>query len=204
MGRWQSVSEVIEPGRVVRLQVYADDEVMSFAEVFDGWRTDKLFRTFFNQRLADMPFAAFFLECHPVTSTTSGQPFECVCVDAPLLASVKADGRPFADKFSDPAPDEGIATFTSLGGDAILIAPGAAAEASSYPHLAAFVRTAPAAQRDALWRDVAIAVQARLDASPLWLSTSGLGVYWLHVRLDTRPKYYTHRPYREVAGPAHA
>ena len=24
----------------------------------------------------------------------------------------------------------------------------------------------------------------------VWMSTSGLGVYWLHVRLDSRPKYY--------------
>lgn len=22
------------------------------------------------------------------------------------------------------------------------------------------------------------------------------GVYWLHLRLDTRPKYYTHAPFR--------
>lgn len=31
---------------------------------------------------------------------------------------------------------------------------------------------------------------------PIWLSTSGLGVYWLHVRLDTRPKYYNHDEYK--------
>lgn len=24
----------------------------------------------------------------------------------------------------------------------------------------------------------------------VWLSTSGLGVYWLHFRIDARPKYY--------------
>jgi len=29
-----------------------------------------------------------------------------------------------------------------------------------------------------------------------WLSTSGLGVGWLHVRLDSRPKYYTYEPYK--------
>ena len=30
----------------------------------------------------------------------------------------------------------------------------------------------------------------------LVLPPQGLGVYWLHVRLDDRPKYYTHVPYR--------
>lgn len=32
---------------------------------------------------------------------------------------------------------------------------------------------------------------------PLWVSTSGLGVSWLHVRLDSRPKYYTYAPYKQ-------
>ncbi len=31
------------------------------------------------------------------------------------------------------------------------------------------------------------------------VSTNGLGVAWLHVRLDTRPKYYTFQPYRTMA-----
>ena len=32
---------------------------------------------------------------------------------------------------------------------------------------------------------------------PVWTSTSGLGVYWLHVRLDSRPKYYQHQPFKK-------
>jgi hypothetical protein len=31
-----------------------------------------------------------------------------------------------------------------------------------------------------------------------WLSTAGMGVPWLHVRLDDRPKDYGHRPYRNL------
>jgi hypothetical protein len=45
-------------------------------------------------------------------------------------------------------------------------------------------------------RATGAAVAARLSARPLWLSTSGLGVAWLHVRLDSRPKYYSYAPYR--------
>ncbi len=37
----------------------------------------------------------------------------------------------------------------------------------------------------------------RIGAMPVWLSTAGAGVSWLHVRLDTRPKYYHHGPYRQ-------
>jgi hypothetical protein len=31
---------------------------------------------------------------------------------------------------------------------------------------------------------------------PLWVSTSGLAVPWLHLRLDARPKYYGFEPYK--------
>ena len=36
----------------------------------------------------------------------------------------------------------------------------------------------------------------RRTGDPVWLSTNGDGVSWLHVRTDERPKYYTHGPYR--------
>jgi hypothetical protein len=37
----------------------------------------------------------------------------------------------------------------------------------------------------------------RVGRQPVWLSTAGAGVAWLHVRLDDRPKYYGHGPYRQ-------
>jgi hypothetical protein len=36
-------------------------------------------------------------------------------------------------------------------------------------------------------------------AKPVWFSTSGMGVAWLHFRLDERPKYYTYRAFAEEA-----
>ena len=38
---------------------------------------------------------------------------------------------------------------------------------------------------------------AHLGSQPLWLSTAGGGVDWLHMRLDKRPKYYRHLPWRD-------
>lgn len=54
----------------------------------------------------------------------------------------------------------------------------------------------PAAQRRALWSHVGAALEARLGETPLWLSTAGMGVPWLHVRIVRRPKYYRHAAYR--------
>ncbi|KAK1864801.1 hypothetical protein I4F81_007343 [Pyropia yezoensis] len=68
-----------------------------------------------------------------------------------------------------------------------------------YAHIGAFVRGAPAPAVAALWAAVGDAVTARLatnDGRPLWVSTAGLGVPWLHVRLDNAPKYYRVQAYR--------
>jgi hypothetical protein len=89
-------------------------------------------------------------------------------------------------------------SFPNLGDDAFLVAPCPRTPLAAYPHLAAFARHAPDAQQHALWQAVSGALSRRLDQRPLWLSTSGLGVAWLHVRLDLRPKYYTFGPYRQT------
>jgi len=86
---------------------------------------------------------------------------------------------------------------------------------SCYGHLANFVRGAPDAQIAKLWNLVAETLEEQLmgDAGagatvdvaaidrPLWWSTAGSGVAWLHFRLDSRPKYYQYRPYKAFAKP---
>ncbi|MFE4105063.1 DUF6940 family protein, partial [Almyronema epifaneia] len=62
-------------------------------------------------------------------------------------------------------------------------------------------RSAPTQQVHALWATVGRRASQLLNEQgrqPLWISTSGLGVYWLHVRLDTFPKYYRHLPYQAM------
>ncbi len=89
-----------------------------------------------------------------------------------------------------------MVTFANLGNDAFLIAPCPQASASVYPHLAAFARGASMEQQHALWEQVGEAIVTRLNERKLWVSTAGLGVYWVHVRLDSYPKYYSFAPYR--------
>ena len=64
------------------------------------------------------------------------------------------------------------------------------------PHFATFLKNAPAEQIDALWRETARQARKMVGESPRWLSTAGLGVSWVHLRLDTRPKYYRFEPYK--------
>lgn len=156
--------------------------------------------------LADTPFEAAFWE-HPAwTRGALDGPFEGVLADAPGLAGLACDRVSFADLFAR-AGDAPVLAFDNLGGDARLVAPlpgeGAPGDPPGdppldYPHLLAFARTAPPAVQHAFWRTVADEVEARLSDEPLWLSTNGMGVAWLHVRIDERPKYVTHAPYRAV------
>ena len=90
--------------------------------------------------------------------------------------------------------------FPNLGGDALLLAPCPTGPVKAYAHLAAFLRGAPEAQVLELWRVLGRHVEHRVGKRLFWVSTSGLGVYWLHLRLDDIPKYYQHAPYRTSHG----
>ena len=130
-----------------------------------------------------------------VTLASSGRLAPGQIAKAKLVpASPEIDA--FREHFARDEDGDGVVAFDNLGGDATLVVPCPLASPDAYAHLAAFVRKAPAPQVHALFRRVAEESLARLSARPLWLSTAGMGVYWLHVRLDARPKYYRHAPYK--------
>lgn len=180
----------------LRATVQFDSGPASFADVIGAWRSDPVFRAEFNDWLAEAPYPAFRWETPSVTTATITRSFEFVLLDTPGLAP-HPDPDAFAEHFQDPSND-GVVEFKNLGGDATLIVPLPLAPASAYGHLASFVREAPAQQRDTLWRLVGDAMTRRLGRKPVWLSTAGAGVSWLHVRLDARPKYYHFKPYCQI------
>jgi hypothetical protein len=145
--------------------------------------------------LAGAPYAAYFWETPPITVGTSDRPFEYVLVDAPGLASAAPEEGAFREHFSNDADGDDVVTFPNLGGDATLVVPCPVGPLSSYAHLAAFVRHAGEWQRHALFSALGASVLSHLSDRPLWVSTAGMGIYWLHLRLDSRPKYYRHAPY---------
>lgn len=167
----------------------------SVADVLAAWRDDPAFCSFFDDILAAAPFTAFRWETPAVTAADLDRPFECVLLDDPDLDR-PADPAAFAEHFP-PDPSLSVVAFANLRADAVLVVPCPRAAPAAYVHLAAFVRSAPADQRRDLWRTVADALHRRLGSPPLWLSTAGAGVPWLHVRIDDRPKYYAHAPYRK-------
>jgi hypothetical protein len=188
--------------RAIKLRLTADaasQRPLTRRDVQDLWATDDDFCAVFSDCLTAAPFDAFAWETPRQTARTLDLPFECVVTRSPALARQRADPLPFAAQFRAAGRAEAI-SFQNLGGDAELVVPTDRGEGVDHAHLASFLRTASAGQRRELWRLVAQTMGARLARGvPFWLSTAGLGVAWLHVRFDDRPKYYVHAPYRSLA-----
>jgi hypothetical protein len=173
----------------------SDSGPLTFAEVLRHWREDAAFRGYFGGLLARAPFQAFRWETPSVSTATINQTFECVVLDSPEL-DCEPDFQSFVKYFTASARSRGVVEFQNLGKDAVLVVPCPIEPALNYAHLGAFLRSAPDPQQQALWTQVGQAMQGGIGPAPVWLSTAGAGVPWLHVRIDNRPKYYQYAPYR--------
>ncbi len=193
LGLWDVKAEEVGGGR--RFQVLRAGDTVSFGELFRLLEDDPGFVSWYTSLLASSEFASFFWEHPPLSTATYGDAAEFVLIDAPSLTGLRPDPEPFRSRF-ERHQGEDVAIFPNLGGDAVLVVPLPIGPAGAYVDLAAFVRRAPAAQIESLWRDTAQVVRGNLGTEPKWLSTAGMGVSWLHVRFDSRPKYYRFGPYK--------
>ncbi len=191
---WHAHNETLDGGHRLRISIHQDENPISYADVIHGWQEDDNFRTFFIQLLTTSPFGAFRWETPPVTVATIHRPFEFILINSPSLAR-SPDRQTFSHHFQT---QESIVKFYNLGHDALLVVPCPLSPSDDYSHLGAFTQQAPASQQHALWKAVGHTMAQRIGQQPVWLSTAGGGVAWLHVRLDDHPKYYHHQPYRTL------
>ncbi len=182
---------------VHKISLFEDESQLLYADVIHYWQASSEFRDFYVSILRDSRFDAYFWENPPVTKSNIRQAYEFVLVNSPQLARAPADPNSFRDKFNSNAPSQTVIAFENLGRDAELIVPCPIAAQNIYAHFASFIRGAPETQTHDLFTLMANSLEKRLGNMPTWVSTSGLGVYWLHIRLDTRPKYYSYQAYRQ-------
>lgn len=187
----------LERGQVQQLQLLHDGRAMTARSVIQCWREDIEFVDEFCDLLSQCHFDVFRWETPAVTEATLDREFEFVLLRAPDLGNREPDRHSFAKQLSSCSQEHPVATFRNLGGDALMVVPAGLVNNSAYTDLASFSRGAPRVQQRAFWRSVGEAMDSEVGDSPVWLSTAGGGVAWLHVRLDSRPKYYAHAPYRE-------
>ncbi len=176
-----------------RYRISERGELVSYRHMLSLWQQNATFRWFFINQLVSSAHKASRWETPPITRATVDRPFEYVLIDSPGLAR-QQNPRPFASHIGHK--DQGVVVFDNLGGDAAMVVPCAQSADTDQCHLLAFLRTAPDDQSHALWLAVGEAALERLSDKPMWISTAGGGVAWLHVRLDSWPKYYAHAPYR--------
>lgn len=177
-------------------EIHQEGQPLRWSEFQRALRESEPFRAALTLRLRDEPTLAFYFECAPWLMGTDPV-FRFVLVPAPGLASRKVDETTFAEHF---AQGQGrCRTFDNLRGDSTLVVPSPEGSSKGFGHLASWLRTASETQCDEVWCAVAAAIQTwRSSGRPLWLSTSGGGVAWVHLRLDPRPKYYKHAAYRSL------
>ncbi|MGI9329449.1 MAG: DUF6940 family protein [Gammaproteobacteria bacterium] len=192
-----STIQALDEGQVNLYQLRWEQDTFTYEDVLDLWRRSEDFREQFLVLLRECQFPAFRWEMPPISTATAGQNFEFILRNDPLLQR-PADEATLADHFDREGSPDGVANFDNLSGDAHLIAPTPRGELSAYSHLAAFIHHGPDWQQHAVLQCVGTLMRQRLSEEPIWLSTAGEGVAWLHIRLDTYPKYYTYRPYARL------
>jgi len=151
-------------------------------------------------------FDAYYFECPPINRATQNRPFEFILKKSNSLDR-PSDKMAFRNHFKDPQCLS--VQFLSTRKDSTLISPCPPTDKTkedtrNYVHLATFMKNGPMNKKKDLLARSARALVDKMDTTiePWWFSTAGNGVAWLHIRIDPRPKYYTHVPYKSLPSTA--
>jgi hypothetical protein len=177
-----------------KYRLLVDGAPLSYGLALDLLESEQTFRDYLTKLLATSDYTAYRWETPPVTTSTLNRQFEFVLKDDPSL-NVRPEPEVFASYFEKDETAPYVLAISNLGKTATLIIPRGIGEISTYAHLATFLRKAPSLQIHALWRCVAATVQQKLSHRPVWVSTAGGAVAWLHIRIEGSPKYYSYEPY---------
>lgn len=172
-----------------------EDEAISFGDALELLRSNENFQKFFIAFLNEIQLKAYRWETPPFTKSLLDRDFEFVILNSPSL------DRPADSSSFDPyirTKNKEVVVFQNLGGDAHLVVPTRVDQSANYCHLASFTKSAPLGQQQTLWASVGETGLSLVSDKPVWLSTAGGGVPWLHVRFDHYPKYYGHAEYKKI------
>lgn len=192
---WDYREEIVEENRITKYKITKKGEVLSFQEVIDLLKTSSFFCMFFSDTIKSSPFTGLFWEVKPITKAQLGEDFEFVLVKGVRLTRLKKNKEPFQQYLKTK---EEVVSFKNKSGDATLVVPNDLDPFIDYAHLAAFTKVASASQIKLFWKKIGIEYGEAISDSPVWLSTAGLGVHWLHVRIDSAPKYYRYDAYKNA------
>lgn len=142
--------------------------------------------------MADIPFDAYRWETPSVSIRSQEKDFSFAVINSPYLQR-SPDFETFKEHFK---MKDTVVTSPNLSGDATMIIPTPSINGESYCHLGEFIKKAPNTVQSSLWKTSADKLLELLKQGTYWLNTAGAGVAWLHLRIDSRPKYYSYAPYK--------
>ncbi len=193
--KWTSKVVLTEQDKYVRLNILEDDKPLSFRQVFNYWKESKEFVDFYVSLINSFKYLAFYWEQPGLTSNYLDYKYEFILKPSPRLDKRNVNEKAFS-KYLDLEDD--VVIFDNLGKNAKLVVPTKKQDAETYKHISRFLRSAPINQVHDLFKKIGQIIFTEIsDKDMIWLNTAGLGVIWLHVRLDTVPKYYKTKPYKE-------
>lgn len=180
----------------IRFKLKQEDQFLSFQKVFDLWRESSEFTCFYVSLLEEGEYSGLFWEHPPLTLIDLNQDYECIIYRTHAFDKKSVDEDAFKDFISS---NHLITSFPNLGKNAMLIAPTKQNEAACYKHFGIFLQQAGKEQILALFQEIGkLTLEQINEKEQIWLNTSGMGVFWLHIRLDTIPKYYKTKRYKEI------
>ena len=189
--------------KATKYKILYDNHYLNFQDVIQNWKSSKTFRNEFRKTIISSEYPFVFFETPPVTYQTLTKQFEFVLVSTSAFKNAKPDYRSFSEQFKTCNTDSSACSFYNLGKDAMLIAPrGVDGERErKYVDFMSFMRNGTEREIHDFFEEVgksAEEIVSKRGTAKTWISTSGLGVSWLHLRLDSYPKYYTFREYKKV------
>jgi hypothetical protein len=137
----------------------------------------------------------YFGNALPTLATT---PFQFVILNAPILAQRQCDPRPFQEHFNENP----VVVFENIGKDSLLVVPCLKSiNETNMTHISQFHRFQSKELIFELWQTLGYSILERIkneknDKQKFWISTSEMGVSWLHIRIDNVPKYYNWNEYK--------
>lgn len=174
----------------IQCNVYVNHKNISFNNAMNYLQHNKKFRNKFINVLKNTQFDAYFLEIAP-----SNKPFEFTLVNAPILKNIQPDRNPFKNKLNK-CKNKNIISFMNLSKTSKLIVPCPISNEKAYTHIANFIKYAPKKQIHLFLKQIPIQVKLfKKKYKIVWVNTHGLGVHWIHLRIDSKPKYYKTQKY---------
>ena len=177
-----------------RIKIQKGKEFLSFREVFEFWQFQPNFIDFYVKSLISLDVKAFHWEHPAVKIDFLDKTYECMILKTNGFEKRSINETAFADYIHANSYSE---VFYNLGKNAKLVVPTQKIYSEVYKHIGSFIRLAPKIQIHEQFQKLGKSVLDEvLEGKLIWLNTAGLGVIWLHMRLDTRPKYYKTMRYK--------